>query len=51
MHQSKEAQSISSSKELLDSKEKNIYVNISKSPQGLANWYDQFWFVHKSLDS
>lgn len=51
MHQSKEAQIISSSKEPSNSKEKNIYINISKSPLGLANWYDQFWFVHKSLDS
>lgn len=51
MHQSEKAQIIGSSKELSDSKEKNIYISISKCPLGLANCYDQFWFAHKSLDS
>lgn len=42
MHQSKKAQIIGSSKELSESEEKTIYINISKCPLGLANCYDQF---------
>lgn len=42
MHQSEQAQIIGSSKELSNSEEKTIHINISKCPLGLANCYDQF---------